>query len=125
MRVMNRRRFLTTLFLASGVALKTISESIAAVPVLGLLSKMRRKQQIPLKVGDVHKVHENTILHLPEKANDGDVIYLEISADSLRVPSVLKSQTAAILGEKDDLVLDTISNIRLPYSVSSNEWVLA
>ncbi len=122
---MNRRRFMTAIFLASGLACHTLYQASVMDPIMGALMKWRRRKEVPLKVGDIHFVKMNTVIKLPPNPKDGDVVYLEITNQTLKVPSIVKSDSASILGDDDDLVLDTFSNIRLTYEVKTNNWSLA
>lgn len=122
---MDRRRFMTTIFLASGLACHTLYQASVMEPIMAAFMKWRRRKEIPLKVGDIHFVKMNTLIKLPPNPKDGDVVYLEITNQTLKVPSIVKSDSASILGDDDDLVLDTFSNIRLTYEVKTNNWSLA
>lgn len=122
---MNRRRFMTTIFLASGLACHTLYQTSLMDPIVGALMKWRRRKEIPLKVGDIHFVKMNTLIKLPPNPKNGDVVYLEITNQTLKVPSIVKSDFASILGDHENLVLDTFSNIKLTYEVKTNNWSLA
>lgn len=122
---MNRRRFFTTIFLASGMAYQAVAETTGFGSVFSHLMNFGRRKEIPLKVGDVHIVRMNTILKLPTNPKDGDAVLLGISNQTLRFPAVLRSDSAAILGDHEELILDTFSNIRLTYDVKTNNWALA
>lgn len=122
---MNRRRFFTTIFLATGTAYQAFADVAHSSSGLPFLMSFIRKKEITLKVGDVHIVEKNTILHLPSNPADGDAVLLGISNETLRFPAVVRSSSAAILGDREELILDTFSNIRLTYDVKSNNWILA
>ena len=122
---MNRRRFFTGIFISLACTSIRAAQADVETSALRRLWNWGRKKEIALKVGDVHVVQGNTVIKLPSQASEGDEIVLGIPNSSLRFPAVVRSDSAKILGNHEDLILDTFCNIRLTYQSQSKNWVLA
>lgn len=122
---MNRRRFFTGIFMALACSTTKAAQTSVGTSAVKSLWNWGQKKEITLKVGDAHIVKGNTIIHLPKEASDGDYVFLGISNKTLRFPAVVRCDSAAILGDHEDLILDTFCNIRLTYHAPTRNWILA
>lgn len=76
-----------------------------------------------LNKNSCHHVKQGQQIHLPMKPEDGDSIFLVIESNEIKKPAVIKFQGQPILGDNEDLILDSIANIKLSFKTSSG-WSL-
>ncbi len=121
---MNRRQFFTGIIMALASTTASMAQANVEVTTLKSLWNWGKKKEFALKVGDIHLVQGNTIIKLPSEPRDGDEVLLEIPNTALRFPATVRSDSTAILGENEDLILDSFGNIRLTYQSQTKNWIL-
>jgi hypothetical protein len=116
---MNRRKLLGyTAPLFCLLALRRIS-------LLSVATISPTEDSLFIIANSIQIVGENQKLSLPENAKEGDTILLSIPAKSATRPSQINYGTVPIAGDRDHLILDSISNIKLTYKGQTSGWTLS
>lgn len=115
-----RRKFLKY-SLATGSFLLSSSSLFANI----IFSKSKLTDKIcSLSKNSCHQVQQGQQILLPSKPKDGDTIFLAIESSEIKKPAVIKYQGLPILGDREDLILDSIANIKLTFRTNSG-WQLS
>lgn len=63
-------------------------------------------------------------LRLPPKPKHGDRVYVKVTAESLKATTKIIYEGISIAGQNEDLVLDTIANVRFTFDRHKKSWVI-
>ncbi len=102
--------------------------TVLLTPVLGfingnkLLDEEGTDSRTQLSSGDICVPKNEDVFILPPKPKDGDFVQFSVHVDSLLSPAIIKYSDRKILGDKEDLVLDNLSNFNLVYKKKSRSW---
>ena len=90
--------------------------------IAGILPKLKGGKTVSLNNKKFHIVEPDSRLFLPNGPKNGQTINLIIPRQSVQNPSKLIFSKNLILGDKEDLVLDSFGQIRLTFVNDRVGW---
>lgn len=122
---MNRRKILMAFIAVATVSfLPNIQTVQSTKSVISTVSRNKRKNTKNVEAGDIVEAEADTALNLPFHPQDGDQVYIAISAESLSKPCLINFYEHKIVGFKEPVILNSIANIRLTFRSATNNWHL-
>jgi|GEM_PF-4209839 len=82
-------------------------------------------ESIHLSNGDVYEIRRTAeAIHLPMNPKPGDTIYISIQPRGVVRPSKIVFKNCPLLGDHEDILLDTIGNVHFRFIGNQKGWVL-
>tara|TARA_R110002072_G_scaffold64203_5_gene159731 strand:- start:70168 stop:70527 length:360 start_codon:yes stop_codon:yes gene_type:complete len=116
-----KRRVFVENFIKLSASSIILSSTFASSSLFNL---RKTNKSCHLKRNDCLEVKPNQKISLPVNPVHGDSVFIAINGDSLDQPASIKYDGHPILGDKEDLILDSLANLKLTYK-SNAGWLLS
>jgi hypothetical protein len=97
--------------------------SAGLMALASLMPSLSKGKVVALGNRSYYIVAPDTYIKLPENPKSGYAVNLVIPRNSVANPSKIQFSSAPLLGDKEDLVLDSFGHIRLTYLGINKGWV--
>jgi hypothetical protein len=99
--------------------------SAGLLALASILPKVSEGKTVYLGNKNYCVVGPDSVLKLPSNPKEGHSVNLIIPTKSIEKPSKVEFSSTPILGDTEDLLLDTFGHIRLTYLNASKGWVIS